>query len=275
MATLQDQHVTGTMQLLAACQTSEYIRRVVVASTTAVYGAGSGDPAVFTEDMRASDSPSGDYARDAVEVESYVRGFIRRRPDIAVSVLRLASLMGPTVDTALTRYLSMPIVPTSLGYDPRLQLLHEWDAVEALVRACGNEHRGVVNVAGDGVVSLAQAVRRAGRLRLPVPALGDRGARRRRSAQQRRRRGVVGEDELLELRAGRGHDAATQRVRLSARATTPRPRCASYIDSGDRRCSPPVARLARRAGIHLGGAGTLERLASAPRRWAPEMDEDR
>ena len=52
----------------------------------------------------------------------------------------------------------MPIIPTSLGYDPRLQLLHEWDAVEALVRACVTEHRGVVNVAGDGVVSLAQAV---------------------------------------------------------------------------------------------------------------------
>lgn len=167
--TLQDQHVTGTMQLLAACQTSEYIRRVVVASTTAVYGASANDPALFTEDMPPSGRAIG-YARSAIEVENHARGFARRRPDIGVSVLRLASLMGPTVDTALTRYLSMPIIPTSLGYDPRLQLLHEWDAVEALVRACVTEHRGVVNVAGEGIVSLAQAVRRLGRMRLPVPA---------------------------------------------------------------------------------------------------------
>ena len=168
-ATLQDQHVTGTMQLLAACQTSEYIRRVVVASTTAVYGASSADPALFTETMPPTSRAAG-YARSSIEVENYARGFARRRPDIDVAVLRLANLMGPTVDTALTRYLAMPIVPTSLGYDPRLQLLHEWDAVEALAHACSNEYRGVVNVAGDGVVSLAQAVRRAGRLRLPVPA---------------------------------------------------------------------------------------------------------
>jgi len=167
--TLQDQHVTGTMQLLAACQTSEHIRRVVIASTTAVYGASSADPAMFTEDMPPTSRAAG-YARSPIEVENHARGFARRRPDITVSVLRLASLMGPTVDTALTRYLAMPIVPTSLGYDPRLQLLHELDAVGALVRACGTDYRGVVNVAGDGVISLAQAVRRAGRLRLPVPA---------------------------------------------------------------------------------------------------------
>jgi UDP-glucose 4-epimerase len=70
----------------------------------------------------------------------------------------------------LTRYLSMPVIPTSLGYDARLQLLHEWDAIDVLHRASAIEYRGVVNVAGEGIVSLSQAVRRAGRLRLPVPA---------------------------------------------------------------------------------------------------------
>jgi UDP-glucose 4-epimerase len=163
-------HRVGTMQLLAACQKSETVTRLVVQSTTAVYGAGSGDPAVFTEDMRASDQPSGDYARDAVEVESYVRGFVRRRPDITVSILRFASLIGPTIDSPLAQYLSMPIVPTSLGYDPRLQLLHEDDAIEVLRLATLGPAHGIVNVAGAGVVSLSQAIRRTGRIRLPVPA---------------------------------------------------------------------------------------------------------
>ena len=81
----------------------------------------------------------------------------------------------------------MPIVPTSLGFDPRLQLLHEADAVEVLRLATrGDAPPGVVNVAGDGVVLLSQAVRRAGRVRLPVPAPAM-AARRRAGAQQRRR----------------------------------------------------------------------------------------
>jgi len=49
-----------------------------------------------------------------------------------VSVLRLANLIGPTIDSTMAKYLAMPVVPSSLGYDPRLQFLHESDAVEVL-----------------------------------------------------------------------------------------------------------------------------------------------
>ncbi|MDT4891363.1 MAG: UDP-glucose 4-epimerase [Pseudonocardiales bacterium] len=167
----REHHVLGTMQLLAACQKSDALRRVVVESTTAVYGAGPTDPAVFTEAMHSGDSPLTGYAKDAVEIEGYVRGFARRRPDIAVSVLRFASILGPTIESPLTRYLAMPVVPTSLGFDPRLQLLHESDAVEVLRLVATGRDAGVMNVAADGVVLLSQAVRRAGRLRLPVPSM--------------------------------------------------------------------------------------------------------
>ena len=166
-----EHNVLGTMQLLAACQRSDTVRRFVLESTTAVYGSGPADPAVFTEDMHSAGCPLTGYAKDAVEIEGYVRGFSRRRPDIDVSVLRFAPIIGPTVDSALAHYLAMPLVPTSLGYDPRLQLLHETDAVEVLRRTAAGQSAGVLNVAADGVVTLSQAVRRAGRLRLPVPAL--------------------------------------------------------------------------------------------------------
>ncbi len=168
--TARELNRVGTMQLLAACQRSDSLARVVVKSTTAVYGSGPRDPAVFTEDMAAVGQPSGGYASDALEIEGYVRGFSRRRPDITVSMLRLASLIGPTIESPLTRYLAMPLVPTSLGFDPRLQLLQETDAVEVLRLATLAGNAGVYNVAADGVLYLSQAVRRARRLRLPVPA---------------------------------------------------------------------------------------------------------
>jgi UDP-glucose 4-epimerase len=166
---MQEMNVIGTMQLLAACQKSDTVDRVVVRSTTAVYGCGPSDPAVFTEDMHPHDSAQAGYAKDAVEVEGYVRGFARRRPDVDVSVLRLANIVGPTIENALTRYLGRPVVPTPLGFDPRLQLLHEHDALEALRLAAVSQRPGVVNVAGEGVVSLSQVVRQAGKVRITVP----------------------------------------------------------------------------------------------------------
>lgn len=166
----ESEHTAGTVQLLASCERSMTVGRVIAGSTTGVYGSSRRDPAVFSEDMdAASDLPPG-YARTAVEVESKLRSFARRRPDITLSVLRLADLIGPTVDSWLTRYLTPPIVATSLGFGPRLQLLHEADAVEVFHRTTAASHPGVTNVAADGVVTLAQLLRWAGRLRVPLPA---------------------------------------------------------------------------------------------------------
>ncbi len=169
-ASMKELNVIGTMQLLAACQRSPDMRKLVVRSSAAVYGSSPRDPAVFTEDDEPVEAPSSGYAKDAVEVEGYVRGLKRRRSDLTVSVLRFANFLGPGVDSPLTRYLRMPVVPTVLGFDPRLQFVHEDDGVEVLRRMAVEDHPGTFNVAGDGVLLLSQALRRAGRPTVPMPA---------------------------------------------------------------------------------------------------------
>ncbi|GAA2818324.1 NAD-dependent epimerase/dehydratase family protein [Saccharopolyspora taberi] len=168
-ATMKEMNVIGTMQLLAACQKSPLVRRMVVRSTSAVYGSSPRDPAVFTEDMEPRDLPSSGYSKDAVEIEGYVRGFGRRRPDVDVTTLRFSNLIGPRIDAVLTRYFELPVVPTVFGFDARLQLLHSEDALAVLERATLDAPPGVYNVAGAGVLMLSQAIRRAGRLPMPVP----------------------------------------------------------------------------------------------------------
>src|SRR3954451_841919 len=127
--TMKELNVIGTMQLLAACQKAPQLRTLVVKSTTTVYGASSRDPAMFTEDMEPRRAPRAGYAKDVAEVEGYVRGFARRRPDVRVTTIRGANVIGPHVVSPLTSYLRLPVVPTVLGFDPRLQLLHERDLI--------------------------------------------------------------------------------------------------------------------------------------------------
>ncbi|MGK4581472.1 NAD-dependent epimerase/dehydratase family protein [Kitasatospora sp. HPMI-4] len=178
-ATVKETNVIGTMQLLGACQKAPGVRRLVVKSTTGVYGSTPRDPAVFGERMQPKDLPRGGFAKDAAEVEGYVRGFARRRPDVAVTVLRFANIVGPAGDTPLTEYFALPVLPTVLGRDPRLQFIHEDDAVEVLRLAAapagsGTTRTGTFNVAGEGVLLLSQCARRLGRPTVPLllPALG-------------------------------------------------------------------------------------------------------
>ena len=172
-ATMKDINVIGTMQLLAACQKAPSMQRLVVKSTASVYGSGPRDPALFTEDATPQHPPTSGWAKDSMEVEGYVRGFARRRPDVSVAILRFANIIGPVIDTAMTSYFSLPLIPTVLGFDARLQFVHEDDSIEALrcltVGEVGSKVGGVFNVAGAGSLALSQAVRRLGRPSVPVP----------------------------------------------------------------------------------------------------------
>jgi UDP-glucose 4-epimerase len=168
-ATMKEINVIGTMQLLAACQKAPSVRKLVVKSSTAVYGSSPRDPAMFTEDMEPRELPRSGWGKDSVEVEGYVRGFARRRPDVAVTLLRFANFIGPKVQTALTTYFSLPVIPTVLGFDPRMQFVHERDGLEVLWRVTLGDHGGTFNIAGDGIITLSQAIHRAGRPTLPLP----------------------------------------------------------------------------------------------------------
>lgn len=159
----KEHNVLTSMQLVAACQQAPCFRRLIVRSSGQIYGSSALDPVRFTEGAAPGRPPRNGPGRAAVELESLVAGLARRRPDLTVTVLRLANLMGGGVDTNLTRWLTLPIVPRPLGFNARLQFLHPTDAVNALLLAVEKELPGTFNVAAADAVTLTQVVRILGR----------------------------------------------------------------------------------------------------------------
>ena len=214
--TMKELNVIGSMQLLAACQKSATVERLVVKSTTTVYGSSPRDPAMFTEDMGPKQLPSSGYAKDVNEIEGYVRGFTRRRPDVDVTLIRAANVVGPHVISPLTNYFRLPVIPRVLGFDPRLQFLHEDDLLDVLRHAALTGTSGTFNVAGDGVLTLSQAVRRLGTPSLALPrfAVGRLGA----TARQARIFDFSPE-QLTFLTYGRGVDTTRMRTHLGFEPT--------------------------------------------------------
>ncbi len=215
-SSMKEINVIGTMQLLAACQKAPDVSKLVVKSSTTVYGAGPRDPALFTEEMAPRAISQSGYSKDAVEVEGYVRGFARRRPDVIVTTLRMANWIGPTTDSPITRYFAMPAIPTVLGFDARLQFLHEIDGVEAIKHAALNDVPGTFNVAGDGMLSLSQAIRRLGRPSLPLPSFTASTAG---MVVRRARMADFSPDQISFLTYGRGVDTSRMRSELGFEPT--------------------------------------------------------
>jgi UDP-glucose 4-epimerase len=160
----------GTLNLLAAAA-SAGVPHVVVRSATAVYGARGQNPSFLTEDMPLRPSLSLGWVRDKLEAEQHAASFARRYPEMTVTVLRFAFLMGPGVRSFYTRIFDRRAVPVLMGFDPLLQLLHPDDALAAIEAAIERPVGGAFNIVPKDAIPLMAALHLAAKVPFPVPHL--------------------------------------------------------------------------------------------------------
>ena len=164
-------NVIDTMQLAAAVSArTSPVRTLVAASTTDVYPSSSHSSLLHPESEELHPIPDSP-AASALEAEGYVRELAVDSPHIAVSVLRLADLVGAGTTSPLAGLLGLPLVPVVAGFDPQVQFLHGGDAAAALAHACLHRLAGTFNVAGEGSLRWSEAVRLSGRTVALVPPL--------------------------------------------------------------------------------------------------------
>lgn len=162
-----DLNVIGTMKILGACAEAG-LHEVVLKSSTMVYGAQPMNSTYLDEEQPLNGTKSYGYVRDLVEVEAFVNGFQRQNPGIRITSLRFAHIVGPKADTPLARFLREEEAFVLLGFDPLMQVIHEADAVSAMVHAIDRPAPGVFNVAAEGVLPLWKLMGLAGKVPAPI-----------------------------------------------------------------------------------------------------------
>lgn len=169
-----ENNVIGTMNILTACAgTDSPVRKLIMQSSTRYYGVHQDDPAFFTEEMRRPHPPTSLLDRDVCEVEEALRSFRDRNPEKIVTVLRFATEIGPDVPLGVSATSSAPVIPTILGFDPRVQFIHEDDMAHCLEHAVRFDIDGVFNCAADGALSLGEVASLLGTRTAPIlPPLG-------------------------------------------------------------------------------------------------------
>ena len=158
----------GTLNLVAAAAAAG-VRHLVMRSFTALYGAGGRNPHLLGEQHPVSGADALGWVRDKREAERHALDYARRYPELRVTILRFAPLLGPGVHTFYTRILERRVVSVLMGYDPLLQLLHPIDAVDALDTALRKRVAGVFNIVPARAMALLTALHLADKVVVPVP----------------------------------------------------------------------------------------------------------
>jgi UDP-glucose 4-epimerase len=162
-------NVIGTLNLLAGCAGADSpVTRVVLKSSGHVYGCRYNLPAFVSEDRRLDVSSRHAFVRDIVEVEAMLADFKVRNPQVAPVSLRFSNALNAEEPQPLARYLDLPLVPTVLGYDPIMQLIHRDDCVRALVIGALDAPAGTYNIATPDPAPLTRILEASGRVHAPL-----------------------------------------------------------------------------------------------------------
>lgn len=201
---LHDRNVIGTANVLAAASNGT-VRKLVVKGSTQIYGSSYDDPYWFREHTPRKRPPTDRVESSLLEADDIVRELAEADRRVQVTRLRFADVLSGDLESPFGRLLRMPAVPEVLGFDPRLQFVHEHDAVAAVLHATLNQVPGAYNIAGEGVLPWSEVCAVVGKRRVPLPPVMTKWAA---EALRRLRVAPISDEVLRVLRYGRAVDSS-------------------------------------------------------------------
>jgi UDP-glucose 4-epimerase len=144
------------------------VPKLVVLSSSNVYGPRPDNPQFLPEDAPLLGGAAFSEIRDLIEVDMLAQSFFWKRPETETVILRPVHIVG-SVRNAPSNYLRLNVIPTLMGFDPMVQVLHQDDVVSAIVQALRPGVRGIYNLAGPPPLPLSRLIGLTGRTRVSIP----------------------------------------------------------------------------------------------------------
>lgn len=161
-------NVDGSTAVFEAARAAG-IGHLIYPSSVVAYGAHPDNDVPLTEASPLRGIRAFPYAEHKRDVERWLAPWTAAHPDLDITVLRFAALLGPGVENFITRSFEAPRIPTVRGHRPPLQFLHPDDAVSALHHVITERLTGIYNVCADGWLSFDEVTAIVGRGTIEVP----------------------------------------------------------------------------------------------------------
>jgi UDP-glucose 4-epimerase len=145
--------------------------KLVVLSSASLYGPSPTSAAFLSEDAPLLGGQRSRAVADAIAVDMMVQSFFWKAPATETVILRPVHVVGAQLQNLPSRFLRQRRVPTLLGFDPMMQVVHQDDLVEAVGMALHPGRRGVFNITGMTQAPLSRILSARGAQTLPLPGV--------------------------------------------------------------------------------------------------------
>ena len=160
------ERIVAGAQAITAAAAAVGARRLVAVTSAMVLGASADNPVPLPDDAPVLALPDVGVVGDLVEVEQVLARVPRLYPGLAVTVLRPAALVGPGVDTVVSRHFEAPRLLVLREGETGWQFCHIADLAEAVAVAVAGDLEGALTVGAPGVLSQGEIEHLSGMRRL-------------------------------------------------------------------------------------------------------------
>lgn len=164
-----DVDVNGTRNVLKAC-VRHGVKRIVVSSSGAAYGYHADNAPWLTEDMPVRGNEVFAYSHHKRLVEEMLAAYRNNHPALEQVVLRIGTILGPTVHNQITDMFEKKRLLAIRGSDSPFVFIWDQDVVGIILRAVSDGPAGIYNVAGDGALTIHEIAQRLGKKTLRLPS---------------------------------------------------------------------------------------------------------
>ena len=161
--------VGGTENVVAACLETG-VRRFIVTSSGAAYGYYADNPQPLSEGDAIRGNPEFAYSDHKRQVEEFLARQREEHPELEQVIFRPGTILGSSAQNQITALFDGRVVLGVRGSDTPFVFIWDQDVVCCLIEAVRGGRAGIYNVAGDGVMTLAEIAAVIGKRVVSLPA---------------------------------------------------------------------------------------------------------
>jgi len=158
-----------TVQAVTTAAAAVGAERLVVVSSAMVHGALPDNEVPLPDDAPLRAAPDDGLVGDLLELERVLERAPSVHPGLRVTILRPAALVGPGIDTVVTRHFEAPRLLAVRGAETRWQFCHVEDLAQAVCTAVGRKLEGSLAVGAPGSLSTQEVEQLTGMRKVELP----------------------------------------------------------------------------------------------------------
>lgn len=147
------------------------IKKFIITTSGAAYGYFAENKDIITEERQPRGNEDYFYSAHKAEVEATMAEYRIKQPQLKQLIFRPGAILGPNFEGPVVNLFQQKFITGVLGYPGPFNFIWSEDVVDFIIEGVNTDITGEYNVAGDGILSMAQIAKKLNKIYLPLPAL--------------------------------------------------------------------------------------------------------